>query len=333
MRIKIRSFLCCVCAAAVALSYIVASVPANPVTANGAGIMRWDTINTPNSDPGKNDVLNPFIAGNFTGSEVRDLSVGSNGTSIISAVTVDARYIDPGAPAGPLGIMMASNTAGISWTTSSYLHLIASSGWTAGNQVYNVLISPDDSKLWALTAGTVANGPTEFWISKDGGAAWTNTQAPAMVAGEAIGAIDISVSYGTGRDLALVTRTGTGAGRIFLTKMAGFSTWLQQANPSADPMDFFAVRFSPTYTGDQSYVLILARATGTFYNIGLRDISGNSTSAWVSRAMESAYPRLLLPLYLWQIFHFRRTFQANPQVCGVPLSALPSPAFSALTIL
>ncbi len=63
--------------------------------------MRWDTVNTPNSDPGKKDVLNPYIDDNFTGSEIRDLSVGSNGTTLIAAVTVDARYIDPAAPRRP----------------------------------------------------------------------------------------------------------------------------------------------------------------------------------------------------------------------------------------
>ena len=40
------------------------------------------------------DVLNPYIGGNFTGSEIRDLSIGSNGTTIIAAVTVDNRFID-----------------------------------------------------------------------------------------------------------------------------------------------------------------------------------------------------------------------------------------------
>jgi hypothetical protein len=277
-----RNILCCACAVVVASSYIVTCAPVSPVKANGgAGIMRWDTISTPNSNPGKYDVLNPYIGGNFTGSEIRDLSIGSNSTTIITAVTVDARFIDPSAPAGPLGILMYSNIAGISWSISAYLHLAASPGWTAGNQVYNVLISPDDPKLWAVTAGTVANGPTEFWVTKDAGATWDSAQLPALAPGEAIGAIDISVDYGTGRDLLVATRSGAGGGRIFITKIAGFTTWMQQANPTVDPMDFFAVKFSPTYNGDQSFVVILATGTGTFYNIGLRDISANSTPSWI----------------------------------------------------
>ncbi|MCX6001652.1 MAG: hypothetical protein NTY79_03855 [Chloroflexi bacterium] len=249
-----------------------------------AGIMRWQTVNTPNSDnTSKYDVLNPYFppTDNFTGSEIRDLSVGNNGATLIVAITVDARFIDPGAVPGPLGIFLCTNTAGITWSASAYRQLITSPGWTAANQVYNVLIAPDDPKLWALTAGTVVNGPTEFWVTQDGGATWNNTQAPAMAAGEAIGAIDISIDYGTGRDLMLVTRSGAGIGRIFMNNTAGFSAWMQQANPTAIAMDIFASKFSPTYTGDQSFVVILATGAGTFYNIGLRDVKNNSALAWV----------------------------------------------------
>ena len=248
-----------------------------------AGIMHWDTVSTPNSVPNKNDVLNPYISGGFTGSEIRDLSIGNNGTTLIAAVTVDARYIDPAAASVPLGILLSTNTEGISWSASAYQRLIMSPGWTAGNQVYNVLIAPDDPKIWALTAGSLANGPTEFWVTQDGGAAWNNSNAPAMAANEAIGAIDISIDYGTGRDLLLTTRYGTvaGAGRIFMTTTAGFSIWIQQVNPTSDAMDFFAAKFSPTYSGDQSFVVILATGAGTFCNIGLRDLKYNTTLAWV----------------------------------------------------
>ena len=283
MSLKFRSLSLLICAVVVASGFTLAAAPSQPAVANGDGIMKWDTVNTPNSDPNKNDILNPYIGGNFTGSEIRDLSVGSNGTTLISAVTVDARYINPAATAGPLGIMLYTNSGGIAWSTSAYLHLISSSGWNIANQVYNVLIAPGDPNIWAVTAGTVANGPTEFWVTKDGGATWNNTQAPSLAAGEAIGAIDISLDYGTGRDLMIVTRfgLGSGVGRILITNMAGFSSWVQQANPVAGNVDFFSAKFSPTYNGDQSYVLILANASGTFYNIGLRDLNYNTTPAWV----------------------------------------------------
>ena len=282
MSVKHLRIICLACSLVAVSSFLVPGAPVNPSQVNAqAGIMRWETVDTPNSDPGKNDVLNPYIGGNFTGSEIRDLSIGNNGTTIIAAVTVDQRYIDSTKPGAPLGILMYSMNGGITWSTSAYLHLISSNGWNSLNQVYNVLIAPDDPKLWVFTAGTAANGPTEFWVSKDAGATWNNAQAPAMAAGEAIGAIDISMDYGTGRDLMLATRSGGGNGRIFMTNMAGFSTWIQQSNPTTDPMDFFAVKFSPTYNGDQTFVVILATGTGTYYNIGLRDINYNTTPSWI----------------------------------------------------
>ncbi len=282
MSIKYLRIFCLVCSLVVVSGFLVPGAPVYPSQVSAqAGIMRWETVNTPNADPGKNDVLNPYIGGNFTGSEIRDLSIGNNGTTIIAAVTVDERYIDSTRPGAPLGILMSSTTGGIIWTASSYLHLRSSNGWNIANQVYNVLIAPDDPKLWVVTAGTAVNGPTEFWVTQDGGATWNNTNSPALIAGEAIGAMDISIDYGTGRDLMLATRSGAGNGRIFMTNMAGFSSWIQQANPTTNAMDFFAVKFSPTYNGDQSFVVILATGTGTFYNIGLRDINNNTTPTWV----------------------------------------------------
>ncbi|MCX5997727.1 MAG: hypothetical protein NTV42_09035 [Chloroflexi bacterium] len=270
--------------AAVVIASMLASVGAlSPLPARAdAGIMRWETVSTPNSSPSKYDVLNPpFGTDNFTGSEIRDLAVGNDGKTLIAAVTVDNRTIDTTNNKGPLGVLFNTTNNGISWSLSAYRMLIGSTGWNAGYHVYNVVIAPDDSKIWAVTAGTVGNGPTEFWVTQDAGATWNNTDAPAMAPGEAIGAIDISIDYGTGRDLMLATRSGAGIGRIFMTNTAGFSAWMQQANPTAVAMDFFAAKFSPTYTGDQSFVVILATLGGTFYNIGLRDVKNNSTLSWV----------------------------------------------------
>jgi len=251
----------------------------NPADASaGPGIMKWDTVTTPNSEPGKNDVLNPYFATVPTGSEVRDLAVGSDGRTLLAAVTVDGRYVGLGAV--PVGALMVSANGGISWTTTSDRQLRGAG--LGGNHVYNVLIAPDDPKLWAVTAGTTVLGPTQFWVTEDAGVTWSNTNAPVPgVLGEAIGAIDISPGYGNGRDFMFATRSGNGAGRIFILKSGSFGTWMLQSNPSSDLMDFFAVKFSPTYSGDQSIVVILADSTSTFYNIGVRDINANSVSMWV----------------------------------------------------
>jgi len=83
--------------------------------------------------------------------------------------------------------------------------------------------------------------------------------------------MDISIDYGTGRDLAIATRSSAGNGRIFMTNMGGFSSWRQQAAPSPSAIDYFSLKFSPTYNGDQSYVVILTSVSNVFYNIGIRD--------------------------------------------------------------
>jgi hypothetical protein len=245
------------------------------------GIMRWETVSTPYSYPARNDILNPLISGAFTGSEIRDLSIGNDGTTLLTAVTVDARYINRAAAPGPLGVLLASSDRGLSWTTAPYLHLVSATGWTVGNHVYNVLIAADDSSLWAATAGSASSGPVELWVSSDAGISWSNSRVPALAAGEAISAMDISVDYATGRDFLVATRSSTGGGRIFITRETKFGAWSQQANPTSDPVDFFSVKFSPDYAGDQSVITVLANATSTFYNIGIRDINNNSISSWI----------------------------------------------------
>ncbi|MGA9047901.1 MAG: fibronectin type III domain-containing protein [Dehalococcoidia bacterium] len=285
MIISRRFLLAFICWLAVVSTFVLpgGSFLSLPAEAN-PGIMRWETVSTPYSYPGRNDILNPLIGGAFTGSEIRDLSVGNDSTTLLTAVTVDARYINSAAASGPKGILLASADRGLSWTTAPYLHLINSAGWPAGNHIYNVLIASDDPKLWAATTGTTSTGPVELWISSDAGASWSNGLVPGLAAGEAISAIDISVDYTSGRDFLVATRTSTGGGRIFITKGTGFGVWSQQANPTTDPVDYFSVKFSPGYAGDQSIVAVLANSTSTFYNIAVRDINNNQITSWVYTA-------------------------------------------------
>ena len=257
-----------------------------------AGVMRWDTVSTPNSVPNRNDVLNPLFSDNRSGgSEIRDLAVGNDGKTLVAAVTVDnwtSGINVPGAvisPAsvpghGAVGIVMSSVNSGISWTQAPFIHLVGSTGWTTGNHVYNVRIAPDDSRLWAVTAGSVTSGPTQLWISSDAGASWSNTNVPVLASGEAICALDISVSYGIGRDIIIGTRTGTGGGRLLAMKSTGFSSWMEQAKPETN-IDFFAVKFSPTYNGDNAVAMVYADSTRTSYNVGIRDLNNNSILTYV----------------------------------------------------
>lgn len=251
-----------------------------------AGIMRWDTVSTPASFPGKYDVVNPpFGTDNFTGSEIRDLAVGSDGKTLVAAVTVDNRTVNTSNVKGPLGVLFKSTTNGISWSLSAYRSLIGSAGWRAGDHVYNVVIAPDNPKIWAVSVGdnsTVAYwGPQKIWVTQDEGASWSDAAVPALNGVEAISAMDISEDYGNGRDYMLATRSGNGSGHIYILKDSNFGSWSLQANPSSGPMDFYAVKFSPTYSGDQTYSFVFADNSKTYFDIGIRDIFGNSTTSWV----------------------------------------------------
>jgi len=248
--------------------------------------MRWDTVITPNSVPSRHDILNPtFDSGtSFTGSEIRDLAVADDGKTLLAAVTVDNRTVSGANIAGPLGVLYSTSNGGITWSTSAYRRLADSAGWSADKHVYHVAVAPDDAKIWAVTAGTLASGPVELWVTTDGGATWNNTGAPAMAAAnEAIGAVDISMDYGNGRDYAIGTRNASGNGRLFIMKGRDFGSWAQQMNPEAN-IDYFALKFSPTYSGDSSVVMIYADINRTSYNIGLRDISSNSMLSYVFAA-------------------------------------------------
>ena len=287
-QLRFVSLTCCL---AIAIGSLLPGGSLQPAPA-AAGVMRWDTVPTPNSQPNRNDVLNPLFSDNRSGgSEIRGLAVGNDGKTLVAAITVDnwTSGITGGGESiypvsipghGALGIVMASNNSGITWSQSPYIHLMNSAGWTPGNHVYNVLIAPDDPSLWAVTAGNITAGPTQLWVSPDSGASWSNTNVPPLATGEAVCAADISINYGTGRDFIIGTRSGTGAGRLLAMKSGGFSAWIEQTPPETNA-DFFAVRFSPTYNGDSAVAMVYADATRTSYNIGIRDINNNSILTYV----------------------------------------------------
>lgn len=282
MNTKRLRFFSLTCSLAIIASLLLPGGFIQPVPAS-AGIMRWDTVITPNSQPGKNDVLNPLFSDNWTGgSEIRDLAVGNDGKIMVAAMTVDNWTVSPGVtgqPHGPLGVVMASYNGGISWSQSPQLHLMSSTGWTPGNHVYNVRIAPDDTRIWAATSGNITAGPVELWVSADAGASWSNTNVPPLDINEAICAVDISINYGTGRDFAIGTRSGLGTGRLFILKSGGYSTWVAQRSPESN-IDYFAVKFSPTYNGDNAIAVVFADADQTNYNVGIRDLNNNSILTW-----------------------------------------------------
>ncbi len=228
-----------------------------PVEAD-PGIMRWSTVNTPGSYPTTNDIL--------FGSEINTLAVGPNGSTILAAVTTTVPPIR----------LYSTGNGGMRW----------SAGGFAPQHTWDVAIAPDDSRFRAVVTSSVAvpGAPVEVRITSDGGTHWYITGL-LLAPGETIRAIDISPDYGGTRDIAVATVTGAGGGDIYVLKSNGFGGWLAQGVTGLlgiAAADYYAVKFSPTYSGDSSLAFVYATpgaAGATFYNIALRDIDANATTS------------------------------------------------------
>ena len=233
------------------------------------GICKWDTLDMPGLVPGKHDILH--------GSEVNKIAVGSDGTTIIAAVTVGAGDID----------LYATDTTGIIWSDNKDRLLDSAMG--GERAVWDVAIAPDDPNLWAVvTSGNTTNAPVEMYVTENAGAAWECTQLASATGNAVVGAIDISPDYGGKRDIAVGIRDGTAAGvfRIYVLPCAGFRSWnLQSVIPATagTNADILALKFSPTYVSDAALAVVYATALGgdTYYDVALRDLSDNDIDSWV----------------------------------------------------
>jgi hypothetical protein len=270
----------------------------------------WSVVGTPGSQPGRNDILNPVINGLPTGSEIHDMASANDGNTVAAIVTVNGKAFDPSAASTPLSILYSTNTMGMSWSTDAYNNLVHTLGWQSGRQVFNIAIAPDDPKYYAVTSGqgnplATPYGPRMIWITTNGGQSWVLAYDGTGLTGadETIRALDISIDYGGKRDIGFVTTSSTG-GRWVVGTSTDLTVWNDQTiSPSValpaglltfgtvDPMtnvDFYAIKFSPTYNGDLSVALVFAtdaaNATlnggGTYYNVATRDLNQNYTTGW-----------------------------------------------------
>ncbi len=271
-------------------SFVIPASLMNPAPVE-AGVCKWDTINLPGSLPLKNDIRG--------GSEILDMAVGGDGATILfvgrTAISAwEATLLNlPTAifvVQTNLNLIYYSNNGGISFTGSKFLNLLRDwpggmAAWE-GELIYQVAIAPDNPKFWAVTTDLPTfetTGPREVWVTTDAGNSWDRTTLN-LTSGETVRSIDISVDYGGKRDIAVGTTTGGGAGRLWVVKSTGFASWWNQHTaPSVAPLagiDYFAVKFSPTYAGDASIAVVYATDNATYYNIGLRDIDANTTPSW-----------------------------------------------------
>ncbi|MBM3142777.1 MAG: exo-alpha-sialidase [Chloroflexi bacterium] len=225
---------------------LISSVSIKPVSANPGKLM-WSIVDTPSP---ANNIIVP--------SGINVIAIGSDDRTFYA---VDI----------PNSKIYKSTDGGVTWR--------AELGNLPANAlpVWNLAVAPDDVNfLVAVTDATSPpSGPLRVFASEDGGASWENTNFPPLVGGEYIGCLDISIEYGSGnRDIAVGTRNGGGGG-VYVLKAPGFAGWANQSLPASDVV---ALKFSPTYAGDNSLVVISSSAADTHLHLGIRDTAANTTT-------------------------------------------------------
>jgi photosystem II stability/assembly factor-like uncharacterized protein len=215
----------------------------------GADVLKWNTVDTPGTTV--NSIVTP--------SEVNVIA-SSNYGAVIFAVDIPGKKV------------YRSTNTGTTWDDIS--GSLNSAG--AVFPVWNIVLCPDNANI---IAAITSNGvvPGNIFLSTDGGSNWQNLNSPVA---SGIYSVDVSRNYG-GIDIAIGTRTGAGTGKLFICKLANTGTWADQGFNG----DVFALKFSPNYNGDNSILVVSSTLSGTFLNIGFRDIPAN-TSYWTYSPVE-----------------------------------------------
>jgi len=240
-----------------------------------AETLSWSIVDTPSYID--NVIVSP--------SEINMMALGPDGFTWY-ALDIPG---DLAAGTYPDGKIYKSVDGGITWQTDISRYLIAAG---ARFPAWNIAVASDDSNLVVIvTDGTIIpgtpQGPKKVFISSDGGNNWTNTNFPALGAGEYISCVHISPTYGAGmHDIAIGTRNGSGNGKVYVIKTPGLSGWVNQGLNG----DAVALKFSPSYSDDSGLIVISSTAAGTFLNLGDHDITSNTTT-WNSRIN---YPWLIV---------------------------------------
>ena len=220
--------------------------------------LTWSIVDTPSPD--NNIIVSP--------SEVNIIAIGYDDRTFYA---VDI----------PNSNVYKSTDGGVTWTVDLVGNLTAAG---ANLPVWNLAVAPDDVNfLVAVTDGDgTPNGPKKVFVSKNGGGTWEDAQFPVLAPGEYIGCLDISMTYGANRDIAVGTRNGAGTGTIWVLKTGVASpTWANQGLPPSVGWtggDVVAIKFSPTYSADDTLVVVYSDAADTFLNAGQRDVNSNFTN-------------------------------------------------------
>jgi hypothetical protein len=282
------------------------------------GVCKWDTLREPGALTGAESIVC---------NDIIDMAVGSDFNTIVAIIKENAP------PLITTNLVKISVFKGIFWSSTPFSALNRTSGWTAGNQVYQVAMAPDNPSFFVVTSdnGTLGNGPKEVWVTQNSGAAWNQTNLAILLGNtETIRSIDVSVDYGGTRDIAVGTVTGTGAGRLFVVKSSGFSSWRAQTITALGTgFDFFAVKFSPSYASDASLAVVFADNTtvsgacpaadgisqgATWYNIALRDLDRNDVLDWAIHS----FPGVEVRDATWAVAASPNYLQINKAMLQLP---------------
>lgn len=236
---------------------LISSISVKPASAH-PGKLTWSIVDTPSPD--NNIIVSP--------SEVNIIAIGSDDRTFYA---VDI----------PNSNTYKSTDGGVTWTDNLSGNLIAAG---ANLPVWNLAVAPDNVNFLVAVTDNVTgapNGPLRVFISENGGASWVNANI-ALGGAEYISCVDISMTYGANnRDIAVGTRNGAGGGKVYVLKTPGFAAWADQTVlPSTGWLggDVVAIKFSPTYSADDTLVVVYSNGAGTFLNAGQRDVNSNFTN-------------------------------------------------------
>jgi len=137
MKTKFPSILGVFAAILMVASFVIPVNIAAPSPASAdPGIMKWDTVITPNAVAGKNDLYNPqTTAGDPNtdkGNEILSMAVGNDGMTIFYVVRTWATVATwKTATSGYHNVFFYSNTAGIADSSTRYPALARNTQWQA----------------------------------------------------------------------------------------------------------------------------------------------------------------------------------------------------------
>lgn len=226
--------------------------------------LSWSILNTPST---VDNIIAPS-------SEINFISVGADDRTIYAIDVANADNTD-GSRA-----LYKSTDNGITWsdTTGRNLFQQMTPAEQVNFRIWNIAIAPDNVNIMAvITNDDITFLPRQVYISSDGGNNWDLAPiAPALTTD--ISCIDISPAYSNGKhDIVFGTRVqGVPGGQVFAMVYTppGGGAWKDQLLAG---YDVIAVKFSPNFSSDAGFALVLSDAANTYLLLAKR-IADNNTN-------------------------------------------------------